>query len=91
MRINFFWLCLVMSILIFASGCTTAPRVETVEVQVPVRVPCTVAEPDEPEWAATRLKPGSSVYEQMRALLADRGLAGAYSTELRTALRVCKS
>lgn len=92
MRAKRYGLALALGVLTLLAGCASTPtRVETVEVQVPVRVACTVAEPEEPTWAVPLLMPGSPVYKQMRALLADRTLAGAYSAELLAALRACKS
>jgi hypothetical protein len=82
----------ILFVLIQIAGCATKTVTEykTVEVLVPTRVPCSVATPDLPAWVVPLVKPGSDIYTQMRALLADRELSKAYEQELRTALEACK-
>jgi hypothetical protein len=74
------------------SGCAQKPiiKVETVEVLVPVRLPCSVEEPGEPFWNVPGVPRDATIFEQMRALLADRALAFGYQNELKTALGACK-
>lgn len=72
-------------------GCASKPvRYETVEVKVPVRVPCDVESPAQPGWVAGLVPREADVYVQMRALLADRELAKGYMGELEVALAACK-
>ena len=72
-------------------GCASKQvRYETVEVKVPLRVPCEVATPAQPTWLVKLVPREATVYEQMRALLADRELANAYMGELEVSLAACK-
>jgi hypothetical protein len=58
------------------SGCvSTAPKVQ--EVLVPVPVPCKVAIPDRPALAVDSLPVGSGIWEQMKALRAERNQRAA--------------
>lgn len=73
--------CLVLA------GCSTSqPR--TVEVRVPVPVPCAAEIPGRPPLAWDDLA-GAPVYEQVRALLIDRGRLVVHSDELRAVLAGC--
>lgn len=73
--------CLVLA------GCST-PQPRTVEVRVPVPVPCVAEAPARPALAWDDLA-GAPVYEQVRALLIDRGRLVVHSDELRAVLAGC--
>lgn len=67
------------------SGCATGlPST----VEIPIAVKCATPGVVEPSWNVGGAI-GRGVYEQMKALLADRELARAYEGELRTALVPC--
>jgi hypothetical protein len=71
------------------SGCvSTAPKVQ--EVLVPVPVPCKVAIPDRPALAVDSLPVGSGIWEQMKALRAERSQRQGYETELEAAVKSCQ-
>lgn len=72
------------------AGCATTQPGAPVEVKVAVPVKCVADEPAVPTWAADLLEKGATVYEMVRALLADEKVARAYEDELRAALRSCK-
>ena len=78
--------------LMVLAGCTTKGErpTQTVEVKIPVRAACTVATPAQPSWVVPAVPKGADVFEQMRALLADREMAFAYQKELESALGACK-
>lgn len=84
---------LVLALLLCVGGCaTTQPTKppEPIQVEVPVRVPCTIDEPQSPQLSFEKLKEDSTLYEKVRVLLADRLLHLGYEEQLRTALRGCK-
>lgn len=74
------------------AGCATksVPTIETVEVKIPYRVACSVATPAQPSWVVPSVAKGADVFDQMRALLADRELGFGYQKELEVALEACK-
>lgn len=73
------------------SGCATTQTIPaTVEVKIPVPVLCQAVEPLEPTWNADLVKAGADVFEEMKALLADRKMSKGYEGELKEALRSCK-
>lgn len=70
------------------TGCATAPRVERVDV--PVQVPCRVTIPEEPVYATAALAADASIWEQAKALLAERKQRIAYTTKIQAAARSCQ-
>ena len=84
--------CIAVFAALVLAGCATKGErpIEVVEVKIPVRVACTVATPVRPAWVVPAVQRGADVFEQMRALLADRELAFAYQKELESALGACK-
>lgn len=72
-------------------GCaSTAPAVQPVEVKVPVAVPCKVPTPERPLFAVDGLPLGSSIWDQMKALRAERWQRQGYETELEAAVKACQ-
>jgi hypothetical protein len=59
-----------------------------VEVRIPVPVPCVQAVPERPALAWDALA-DAGIYEQVRALLIDRGRLVAHVDELRAELTGC--
>jgi hypothetical protein len=82
---------LPISIMLF--GCATAPReiVRTVEVQVPVTVPCAQALPPEPSWfdTADKLRAAPNHDERVRLLLLGRMQRIQRITDLAASLAGC--
>lgn len=70
-------------------GCETAPRVPE-EVLVPVPVPCKVDKPRPPVWATASLKPDADIFDQVKALLAERRQRVAYERQLEAAIAACQ-
>lgn len=71
------------------AGCaSTAPRVK--EVLVPVSVPCKAAIPDRPSLAVDSLPIGAGIWEQMKALRAERNQRQGYEKELEAAIQSCQ-
>jgi predicted small lipoprotein YifL len=78
--------CLALVAVLFLAACGTfAPK----EVLVPVAVKCDVDMPDVPVWATKSLKQDAGIFDQAKALLAERIQAAGYQDELRTALQEC--
>lgn len=75
---------------LLVAGCASTPPPLPVEVRVPVPVPCVSAIPARPALAWDDLV-DARVYEQVRALLIDRGRLVAHVDELRAVLGVCAS
>lgn len=59
------------------------------EVLVPVATKCDATMPAVPAWATKTLTPESGIYDQVKALLAERQQALGYLDELRSALAEC--
>ena len=76
------------SIALLLTGCATTPPPPPVEVRIPVPVPCIQIIPERPALAWDDLA-GAPVYEQVRALLIDRGRLVVHSDELRAVLMGC--
>ena len=71
------------------AGCAgMAPKAQ--EVKVPVPVPCKVEAPVPPAFAVDGLPIGSGIWEQMKALRAERKQRQAYEAELEAAVRACQ-
>lgn len=71
------------------AGCAgMAPKVQ--EVKVPVLVPCKVAPTERPLFAVDGLPIGSDIWEQMKALRAERQQRIGYETELEAVVRACQ-
>lgn len=70
------------------AGCASlTPKVQ--EVKVPVPVPCKVDSPERPAFAVDGLPSGSGIWEQMKALRAERMQRMGYERELEAAVRAC--
>lgn len=67
-------------------GCQTLPR----EVKVPVPVYCEVEKPQRPKWAADGLAGDADIYDQTKALLAERKQRIGYETKLEAAIDGCQ-
>lgn len=70
------------------AGLMPAPKV--VEVKVPVQVQCKVVPPERPLFAVDGLPVGSGIWEQMKALRAERMQRIGYEVELEAAVRACQ-
>jgi hypothetical protein len=74
---------------VFLAGCAgMAPKVQ--EVKVPVPVPCKVEAPLRPAFTVDGLPVGSGIWEQMKALRAERKQRQGYEAELEAAVRACQ-
>lgn len=72
-------------------GCaTTPPPAQPVEVRVPVAVPCKAPAPARPAFAVDALPIGSVIWEQMKALRAERFQRQGYEAELEAAVKACQ-
>ena len=60
-------------------------------VLVPVEVPCKVDVPAEPAWATKSLPADADIFDQVRALLAERKQRIAYERLLRAAVMSCNA
>lgn len=69
------------------AGCETVPQ----RVLVPVAVPCKVDMPKPPVWATAALAADAGIWDQVKALLAERKQRIGYELELEAALRACQS
>lgn len=83
---------LLCMVLVFVAGCTTAPRVitKTVEVKVPVPVPCRIAPIDKPVFALDRLSTADDLYSKGRAALVELDERRAYEVVLEAAVKSCQ-
>jgi len=81
----FFWPIAGLVIGLALAGCGGLPE----RVLVPVPVPCQQELPEVPAWATDTLDDDSSIWEQVRALLAERRQRIAYEDQLRVKLSAC--
>lgn len=72
-------LCLLLA------GCACLPE----RVEIPVPVPCRVTLPAAPAWATESLADDAGIWEQVRALLAERRQRIGFETQLRAAATAC--
>ncbi len=87
-----FYACCLFVLSMVLSGCATRPPetiLETVEVRVPVPVPCIAVVPTKPAFAVDHLPLGAGIDVQMRALRAERQQRIGYERELETSLKNC--
>lgn len=71
------------------AGCANKPRVPE-RIEIPVPVPCRVQVPTAPVWATETLQPGAGIFDQVRALLAERAQRISHITRLEAAARACQ-
>lgn len=75
----------ILGVALLAGCATKVPD----EVLVPVATKCDATMPPVPAWATKTLTPESGIYDQVKALLAERQQALGYLDELRSALAEC--
>lgn len=80
-------LLLIAAALVLA-GCATNKPPE--RVLVPVPVPCKVDVPREPVWATDSLSPDADIWDQTKALLAERAQRIGYQKQLKAAIDACQ-
>lgn len=73
-------------LLLLLVGCAARPPAR---IEIPVAVPCRVELPVRPVWATETLSADAGIYEQVRALLAERRQRIGYEAELEAAARAC--
>lgn len=72
-------------------GCATPPvEYKSVEVQIPVPVPCAAPLPDVPKWARTGTTKDSNIDELAKAAIAELMQREAYERELMAAVKGCQ-
>lgn len=70
------------------AGCgSTLPK----RVLVEVAVPCRVDMPAKPVWATRALRPDADIFDQVKALLAERRQRQGYERLLEAAIEGCNS
>lgn len=67
-------------------GCDTLPKT----VKVPVPVYCEVEKIEVPAWATKALKPDADIFDQVKALLAERKQRQGYEALLEAAIKGCQ-
>ena len=67
---------------------TTAPSVQ--EVAVEVQVPCKIQKPERPAFAVDALQVDAGIWQQMKALRAERLQRQGYEGELEAAIQSCQ-
>lgn len=82
--------CLLLAVLalVVLTGC--GPRIPE-RVLVPVEVPCKVDVPAKPVWATKALPADADIFDQVRALLAERRQRQGYERLLEAAITSCNA
>ena len=75
-----------MAACVALAGCASMPQ----RYEVPVQVPCRVTVPEKPVWATESLAPGADIFDQVKALLAERRQRQAYELKLEAAAKACQ-
>ena len=75
----------IISLAVFLSACTTAPKTDAL---IPIASPCKVETPAKPDYRYS--PPYDSLFDAVRDLLGDRELSIAYETKLEASLKGCK-
>lgn len=80
------FLCLLLA------GCASAPQVieRSVEVKVPVPVPCKAPVVPEPAWPLAAMSVSASDFDFFKAALAEIELRKGYEARLHAALAACQ-
>ncbi|AVS73925.1 hypothetical protein [Paracidovorax cattleyae] len=73
------------------AGCAATPRVETVEVRVPVPVECREPVPARPAMPTEALQPGATLDDFARAAMAEIERREGYEGLLLVALEACRA
>ena len=81
----------VLMLAALLTGCAGAPRVETVEVRVPVPVECREPVPARPAMPTEALRLGVTIDEFARAAMAEIERREGYEGQLLTALEACRA
>jgi len=68
------------------AGCASVPQ----RYEVPVQVPCRVQVPDKPVFATESLAPNADIFDQVKALLAERRQRIAHEAKLEAAAKACQ-
>jgi len=78
---------LAVAMALTLSACASEP----LRVEVAVPVPCSVHLPPPPAWATESLPPDAGIFDQVKALLAERSQRIGYEAELEAAARSCSA
>lgn len=70
-------------------GCAGSPP-RPLEVKIPVEVPCKAPDVSRPDFAVDSLPLGSGIWDQMKALRAERRQRQGYETLLESAVKACQ-
>lgn len=78
--------------LLFLVGCTADPIIEskTVEVKIPIPVPCKIKPVERPQSPLDSLKKEDDLHTKAKAILAQIELDRGYQTELEAAIKECQ-
>lgn len=77
----------LVALLLILAGCGTSPRLQTVNVAVPVQ--CTVQVPARPVMPTEQLAPGVTLFDYVKASQAEIERREGYEGQLREALAGC--
>ncbi|AVS67838.1 hypothetical protein C8245_21135 [Paracidovorax avenae] len=81
----------VLMLAALLAGCAATPRVETVEVRVPVPVECREPVPARPAMPTEGLRPGANLDDFARAAMAELERREGYEVLLLVALEACRA
>lgn len=83
---------LFLPILLLVGCATTKPSIitKTVEVKVPVQVPCKVKPVPKPNMPLKSLDPSSNIYDKVKTALAEIEIRKGYETNLEAAIKSCE-
>ena len=77
---------MIAGLVLVLAGCSPLTKV----VKVPVSVPCKVDMPKPPVWATESLSKDAGIFDQVKALLAERRQRQGYQEQLEAAIASCQ-
>lgn len=77
-------------IIAFTLAACAAPGPVVQEVKIPVPVPCKIPPIERPAFSVDTLPIGAGIWDQMRALRAERWQRIGYEVELEAAVQACQ-
>ena len=84
----------LLPVALLLAGCAAVPTERivdrSIEVKVPVPVPCVVETVERPVFAVEQLPPDASTFERVRALLIERRQRIAYEAQRDAAIAACQ-
>lgn len=81
---------LALALAAMLAGCVTLPAPVVTTVEIPVSEKCDAPVPSRPAFAVDALPLGADIFDQSKALRAERQQRKGYEIELEAAVQACR-